>query len=392
MEAISESAVLQQYQPDWRITLQEAIKSAQESVGLRLADLLEEIKHYLTQFVYFPYPSVASLVACWVALTYCYEEFYYSGYLAIRSDLPGSGKTQLLDVLSGLSKGNPPVVTSPTPAVLYRANKGVWLIDEVDNLGNRDKDTYGMVIAVLNAGFKRGGQIIRNEKTKTGYKPTTFTVYGPKGFAGLQKLTDTLEDRSFPVEMVKAPYRLPRLHHTWLSGVAPRIRQDMDTWFDLHKDSIRALYENLPKEMPFLRGYDHRFQDIAEPLVTLAAVADAEVGSIPGHLASVLSGIRIIGSHRLTPEGLDNALLESVSHALGEQNECFVPSKSLLERCRENGLTQIQSEKALSARLSKLGLSSRSNGSVRGYDLNKSRLDGARCNVSASFAASAVGF
>jgi hypothetical protein len=373
--------------------LKEAIESTKQKPGLHLADLLEEIKYYLARYVYFPDPPVASLVACWIAMTYCFEEFYYSGYLAIHSELPGSGKTQLLDVLSALSKGNPPVITSPTPAVLYRANRGVWLIDEVDNLGERDRDSYGMVIAVLNAGFKRGGQVIRNERnSEGGFTPIYFPVYGPKGFAGLRALSGTLVDRSFPIEMTKAPYRLPRLHYSWYSEVAARIRQDMEVWFGNRADTVRKVYSELPSELPFLRGYDHRFQDIAEPLLTLAVVADAEAGSASRHLSSVLMGLRIVGSKRLTDEGINTVVLESAGQMLNGKNECFVRSKDLLGRCMENRLTQIPTEKALGTRLSKFGLSSRSNGTVRGYDVSKGWLEDAQRNVSGLGAAPAVGF
>jgi hypothetical protein len=63
--------------------LKEAFDKAKEPPALRLADILHEIVGTLTRYLYFPHPAIATLIACWIAMTYCFQEFRYSGYLAI---------------------------------------------------------------------------------------------------------------------------------------------------------------------------------------------------------------------------------------------------------------------------------------------------------------------
>lgn len=129
----------------------EAIEFAKQVPSKRVADTLEEISAALRTYIHFSDPSTAMLVACWIAMTYCFKDFYYSGYIAIRSDRPGSGKTRLLDLIGSFSNGNPSVVTNPTAAVLYRDVQKVFLIDEVDRLRAQDRQTHGAVLGILNA-------------------------------------------------------------------------------------------------------------------------------------------------------------------------------------------------------------------------------------------------
>jgi hypothetical protein len=94
--------------------LKEAFDNAQEPPPLRLTDILHEIVNTLTQYLYFSQPATAMLIACWIAMTYCFREFRYSGYLAIQSS--GPGKRQ-----------NPPAGTTEClfqrePSHLYEPN------------------------------------------------------------------------------------------------------------------------------------------------------------------------------------------------------------------------------------------------------------------------------
>jgi hypothetical protein len=83
-----------------------------------------------------------------VAQTYIFDAFQYCGYLLLRS-ATRCGKTRLLRLISKLVFGTPPITTTPTPAVLFRSNRKVIFLDEVDKLRNADKEAYGEVLAVL---------------------------------------------------------------------------------------------------------------------------------------------------------------------------------------------------------------------------------------------------
>ena len=111
------------------------------------------------------------LIACWVALTYCFQRFGYCGYLALRSATPRCGKTKLLRLLAHLVKGAPiSITTCPTAAVLYRRFGTVLLLDEVDRLRNRDNEAYGQVIGVraVHLDGPRGSVTVHNCRTVHG--------------------------------------------------------------------------------------------------------------------------------------------------------------------------------------------------------------------------------
>ena len=122
--------------------LREGYEQAQAPPPVRLADLLDELAFILRHYLYFPNPATTMLLPCWMAMTYCFQEFKYAGYLAIRSKGPSSGKTRLLELLSACCDGNPSIFTNPTPAVLIRGMQKVVLIDEVDRLRGQDKETH----------------------------------------------------------------------------------------------------------------------------------------------------------------------------------------------------------------------------------------------------------
>ncbi len=329
----------------------------------------------VTQYLYFPHPATGTLLACWMATTYCFREFKYSGYLAIQSKEPGSGKTRLLELLSAFSRGNPPIYTSPTAAVLFRANQDVVLIDEVDRLRGQDKQTYGLVLAILNAGFASNGVVPRTERVddKGKFAVVNHPVYGPKAFAGLEKLEDALADRCFHIEMKKAPTRLPRLSLRSFDETASRIREQLTTWFGAHHERVNRIYSALPNELRALRRYDDRYQDISEPLIVLAALADAEYGGVQSIMPILLEGLHLAASQRgpTSGERLGVALQDILLSLLGEQGELFVPTKDLLRRVQAGGLPWIDSARDLANALAPFGLRSRSNGELHGYHITR---------------------
>ena len=87
---------------------------------MRLADLIEAIAASLSTHVYLKNSDIALVLALWIVQTYSFEQFFYCGYISIRSEGPGSGKTVLLDLLGALCKGNPSPTIAPTEAVLFR--------------------------------------------------------------------------------------------------------------------------------------------------------------------------------------------------------------------------------------------------------------------------------
>lgn len=67
------------------------------------------------------------------------------------------------------------------------------LVDEVEALNGKNKsETAQAIVAILNAGHRKGATIPRCEPPKNEVK--YFEVYGPKAFAAIGRLPDTLAD------------------------------------------------------------------------------------------------------------------------------------------------------------------------------------------------------
>ena len=347
------------------------VKSANSNTP-RLADLLDEIAHTITCYVKLPKKELAVLIALWLAGTYCYQLFRYFGYLAKRSATARCGKTTLLRIESQLANGSPPITSMPTPAVLFRSSRPVLLLDEVDKLRNADKEKYGEVLAVLNAGFEQGGIVERCEGKS--HEVKQFFVYGPKALAGIEGIADTLADRSFQVQMERSPQRMPRLNLRKMNELFTQLREGMQRWMDEHEKQIVEAYDSLPDELDALKKFDDRFQDISEPLVVLATLADAERPNGPKVLPRLLEGLNAAVGQR-EPSGRERqllAFLDIAASKLGTLEDVFVRSVELVADCAViEDLAFIETPKKLSGLLAHFDLSPRSNGHERGYDITR---------------------
>ena len=351
----------------------------EHSTPLRLGDILDRIVQVLTTYIKLPSDGLAMLIACWIAGTYCYERYQYYGYLAIRSATPRCGKSQLLKLIALLCAGTPPVTSNPTAAVLYRNPRKIVILDEIDHLRTQDKETHGDVIGVLNAGFERGSVIERmGKKAKGGYKVEQFDVYGPKAIAGIEQVADTIADRTFSIVLKRVTTRPPRFRVGKLEGELARLRTDLASWINTHEAIIETSYRNLPDSSPVLEGFDDRFQDIAEPLVVLAMLADEE----GEHRPKVIEGLRdglTAAAMRREPTGREGAFRDFLNLADSQLNGhqvVFIPTEELVEECEHSPeLSWIHNGASLAGLLRRFDLVPSNNGRRRGYRIRREWVD-----------------
>jgi len=339
----------------------------------RLADLLDEIECLIIRYVTLPTAALAMLVAVWLVETYTFSRFRYCGYLALRSATPGCGKTLLLRLVSQLANGAPLITAVPTPAVLFRSTRPVLLLDEVDRLKNADKEKYGEVLAVLNCGFEAGGIVERCNKQTL--KIEEFPVYGPKALAGIEGLADTLAARSLQIQMERSTQRMPRLNLRKMDELFVQLRLGLQGWADQFGRQIAETYDDLPDQLDCLEGFDDRFQDIAEPLIVLGTLADAERPEGPAILPRLLAGLKAAAGRR-EPSGRERellALIEILSPLLQGEDEAFLSSSTILEQCGDREeLSRIETGRALAGFLRHFDLFPKSqSGKARGYSITR---------------------
>lgn len=235
--------------------------------------ILDEAETFLRRFVAFPSEHAGTAVTLWAAHAHVVNTFRTSPRLALLSAEPDSGKTRVLEVLEVLTP-DPQLLLNISTAAMFRlvdADQPTILLDEVDSIfthKGKDDDNADLR-AVINNGYRKGGQVPRCVGTKNELK--RFLVYAALAMAGLGDLPDTLMRRSVVVRMRRAA---PHEHV-----------EDFD--YDEHADSgwelrtrladwLAATHLERKPAMP--SGVRGRFAECWRPLI---AIADAAGGDWP---------------------------------------------------------------------------------------------------------------
>lgn len=347
---------------------------AQTNSDLLLGDIIDQITQILHRYIKFEENGLATVIACWIIQTFCFEIFEYCGYVALRSPTPRCGKSRLLKLIALFVDSL--VIIIPTAATIFRSTRRVLLLDEVDQLRNKDKETFGVVLSVLNSGFEKGGVIERVEKEKGSFVVKSYNVYGPKALAGIEGLADTLADRCFQIPMKRRASRSSRMNLRRMKPSIQGIQQNIRKWLAQRMEQIEELYEGLPDEIHQLNGFDDRFQDISEPLVVLAQLADTERGNDSAICADLLEGLKHCAGKREAAGREQNflAFLELLELRMGDQDEVFISTADLVELCQDHEeLSYLENGRRLAGFLRPFDLSARKNKdrNQRGYVIMK---------------------
>jgi putative DNA primase/helicase len=231
-------------------------------------ELLDELSEALGRYVVMS-DHARVRVALWVVHAHLVGRLDISPRLSITSPVKRCGKTTLLKIIMRLV---PCAMSSAsiTSAALFRAIEmfqPTLLIDEADRAFGAEKGDD--LLAVLNAGHSHDGTVTRT--VGDAHEPRQFAAFCAVVFAGIDKLPDTLNDRSIVVALQRRTkaekierYRRRRAGH--LDELKRRVMRFVVD----HVERIVALEPHLPDEL------DDRAGDNWEPLFAIAAVAGGE--------------------------------------------------------------------------------------------------------------------
>ena len=295
-----------------------------------LHDLLDRIHNFIKARLICRYPWQARLLALWIFGTYLYCLFLYFGYVHAAGPSKRAGKSLLLEILSITSFNGGPIVVDPTPAIIFRdanRNRGTQCYDELEGM-QEDKEKYGAITGILNAGFKRGATVPRIVDPKTDTL-VEFDVYSPKCFASIKPLSDTTADRSFRIELL----RKKRDEKTASAGdaralaAASALRDDCHIVALANASSITDIYTDLADSLwpDVVRddvdsaklpspAADNRARDILLPLFAIAIAADAGCESPTWYPAMLDATSAIVGARGDT--SADEVSLVAAAQAL----------------------------------------------------------------------------
>jgi hypothetical protein len=291
------------------------------------ARMVSDIEQFIRRFVVLPVVVYLPL-AIWIIATYLAGLFDCFPYLALLSPAKRCGKTRLLEVLETLVylawRG-----TAPTAAALFRmmADGPTLLLDEVEALGAKNKsETALTILAILNAGYRKGATIPRCDGQKHELKH--FAVYGPKVFAAIGKLPDTLADRSIVISMQRRTkgQKLERFRQARANAEAKPIRDGVARFTAAYQSAIGQAYESLA-DLKFLSDRD---AEMWIPLFALCSIA------APGRLAELQECAIALSGAKAEADADDSLPLRLLTdiRAVWPEGQEKLDTASLLEKLK----------------------------------------------------------
>jgi hypothetical protein len=238
-----------------------------------LIDCYNKILGHMQKYIVFEDERIYSILTLWVIGTYFYKIFRYYPYIWLNAD-KGSGKTRVMEVVLPLAF-NSVMSVNHSEASIFRlvdVDGATLLIDEFEKI---KKDNQQGIMTLLNSGFNAEATVIRSERKGDTFKPTPFSSYSPKMFAGINDISDVLMDRCIRIKMLKKPkgveiqrYKIDSETNEYLKS----LRDDLYICGLQYASSIKKIYDSniiqLPKELT------DREKDIWEVLFSIANFID----------------------------------------------------------------------------------------------------------------------
>lgn len=147
--------------------------------------------------------------SCFTLMTWRSEDLKVIPYLFFLGP-PASGKTRALEILRFLGY-RALMSATMTAASIFRAIEAWHCLLLLDESEIYNRDAMVEVLALLNAGYRRGQFAIRIERLVKDGPPELgmFDVFGAKGIAGTEELKNTLQSRCVITAMSKNVRHVP---------------------------------------------------------------------------------------------------------------------------------------------------------------------------------------
>ena len=230
--------------------------------------LLDDIKSIFTTYMVMD-ENEAVFATLWVCMTWFIDAIDTAPLAIVNAPEKSCGKTLLLELFSRLSY-RPLPASNATVSALFRAVE-LWkptiLIDESDTFFLKYPELHGLV----NAGYLKGGYVLRCEAIGDTYEPKKFSVYSAKALAGIKlekHLPDTTMSRGivFNLRRKLSSEKISRLRHAdpaVFKVLAEKLARFGCDYTDQLKVSRPLLSDKLTD----------REQDNWEPLLAIALLA-----------------------------------------------------------------------------------------------------------------------
>ena len=280
--------------------------------------ILNDVYAFLGRFISYPSLHARTAHALWCAHTHMMDIWDSTPRLAFMSPERGSGKTRALETTECLV---PRPVHSVNNSVAYVIRKvaddsgrPTILYDEVDALFSNKAPDKADLLALLNAGHRKGATSGRCVVDGGRVRLEELPAYSALALAGLRSLPDTIASRSILIEMRRRapdetiePFR-DRIHR----AQARPIYDELEVWCAYTAQRIAGKYSDMPAEIT------DRDADCWEPLL---AIADAAGGDWPERAREAAVYLVRRGHENIRTDGVE--LLEHILEAFGDEDRLW---------------------------------------------------------------------
>ena len=219
-------------------------------VGLS-GEVLDRVRAWLGRFICTVHDADLDLLTLWAAHTHLALETYTTPRLVVDSPVPGSGKTTVLEHLGKLCLRPVQAASLSSPAMLARMldrELRTILIDEVDRNLNPKREGVEDLLAVLNAGYKRGAMRPVLVPTRDGWDVREMPTFAPVAMAG--NAPNLPEDtRSRTIRVLLLPDLEGRVESSDWEEIEPDaidLGMALAAWADEVRDVVRQVRPPMP--------------------------------------------------------------------------------------------------------------------------------------------------
>lgn len=359
----------------------EATKRFMAGEDVNAKELYARLSRLLLDHVYFDDKRITGLLALWVIGTYFFKAFSRYGYILLGSIIKRCGKSLLEELLSCVCHNSTSRSIRPSESSVFRQVDGddiTLIIDEVETLSVKENPD---MVGLINSGFEKGSTVMRMEARGKEWVSVSFNAYSPKVLAGIRSVSDTIEDRSFKIPMVrKAPgEKVKRFNVRQQEYELQLLRDDLYIFGWNHGPDVVELYDGATGHIPEMEGLDDRQKDILEPLACLAMIIDELSNDEDRTIFNDLIELsKTMGQKRLSQEKLDGsvtAILEIIDKEMGSQDDCFIPVSKMFDKVNSTDGLSFKNTRQLGRYMARFDIYSDqhkiSGENIRGYSITK---------------------
>ncbi len=293
-----------------------------------LSTTLDNIRTWLERFIIVPDAGDLDTITLWCAHTWALGQTSTTPRLLIDSSMPGSGKTTCIEHLNALCLRPVQAASLGSPAVITRMlamEPRTILIDEVDRTLDPKRDGVGELIAVINAGYKRGATRPVSVKAEGDWTVKELPTYAPIAMAGnAPLLPDDTRQRCIRVLLMPD-----------IQGIAEdtdweEIEPDAVALRDALQSTVESAHERIGIKPVLPDGCRGRMAEKWRPLSRIAhAAGGGWVQKVNEAIIRDMAEMELEREDGMTTERPAVVLLKNI-HEVWEQGVKFTPTQTII--------------------------------------------------------------